>query len=83
MAQPADTAALESLPHVQMPLDGAPLDEARLGIGEDLEIFFVTNTLLEKETKSQREGIHTLNCSAAKKTLTLDPPPGDEAPLFN
>jgi len=38
VAQPADTAALERLPHVQMPLDGAPLDEARLGIGEDLEM---------------------------------------------
>jgi len=38
LPQPADTAALERLPHVQMPLDGAPLDEARLGIGEDLEM---------------------------------------------
>ena len=31
------------------------------------------HTLLEKETKSQREGINTLNCPAAKNTLTLDP----------
>lgn len=38
LPQPSDTAAFERLPHVQMPLDGAPLDEARLGIGEELEM---------------------------------------------
>ena len=35
--------------------------------------FFETNTLLGKETKNQRERIHTPNCPAAKNTLNLDP----------
>ena len=69
MAQPADSAALESLPHVQMPLDGAPLDEARLGIGEDLEIFFVTNTFIRKRDQKPTGRYKCPKLSHGKKTF--------------
>jgi hypothetical protein len=58
-AQPSDTAAFERLPHVQMPLDGAPLDEARLGIGEELEMI------------PRSEGLEILRMSSGVKVSTL------------
>ena len=61
-AQPADTAALESLSRIQMPLDGAPLDESRLDIGEVMSL---------SEVSSRSEGLEILRMSSGVKVSTL------------
>ena len=81
-AQPADTAALESLPRIQMPLDSAPLDEARLDIGEVMSLSEVSSRSERLEILRMSSGVkvstlpyHTVPYHTVPLTAHLDPSP--------
>ena len=56
--------------------------QARNGLQLSTIFVVVINTLLEKETKNQWEGINTPNCPAAKKHSKPRPSPPDDEILL-
>lgn len=77
--QPADTAALESLPRIQMPLDSAPLDEARLDIGEVMSLSEVSSRSERLEILRMSSGVKVelqdLSKAELLRDLVMDPLP--------